>query len=206
MAVPLAEAVGANAQTLRRAADVKLEQFALIAKFYGLPWTSGRVGDFENGRVSPTLPTLYAVAAALGHAIGRPVSLAELFSGDGTVEINGSLNVDLSELRKALCGEAVSPPRPKLNGKFTGIVTPTGISPTLHVRVLRDFLEADARICKSLGVEPEIGAAAMAKLWKRTFVAERDQRAGPDANAQRRGQVSRQLKAQLKEALNNGND
>jgi hypothetical protein len=46
----------------------------------------------------------------------------------------------------------------------------------------------------------------MAKRWKRTFVAERDRRAGPDANAQRRGQVSRQLKAELKEALPNGNN
>jgi transcriptional regulator with XRE-family HTH domain len=208
VAVPLAKAVGANAQRLRRAADVTLEQFALVAKFYGLPWTSGRVGDFENGRVSPNFPTLYAVTAALGHATGRPVSLAELFGGDGPVEMNDSLTVDLSELRAALSGEAVSATRPKLKGKLTGVVTPNwaGISPTLHVRVLNDFLEADARICKSIGVEPDIGAAAMAKLWKRTFVAERDRRAGPDANAQRRGQVSRQLKAELKEALPNGNN
>ena len=48
--------------------------------------------------------------------------------------------------------------------------------------------------------------AAMAKLWKRTFVAERDRRAGPDANAQRKGQISRQLKAQLEKALSDGND
>lgn len=37
----------------------------------------------------------------------------------------------------------------------------------------------------------------MAKLWGRTFNAERDDRAGPDPNAQRRGQISRKLKAEL---------
>jgi hypothetical protein len=48
-----------------------------------LPWTSGRVGDFEAGRTAPSLPTLIAAAAALGDAIGRPVSLAELVAGNG---------------------------------------------------------------------------------------------------------------------------
>jgi hypothetical protein len=46
----------------------------------------------------------------------------------------------------------------------------------------------------------------MAALWRRTFTAERDNRAGPDANAQRRGQISRQLKADLQEVINDGND
>jgi hypothetical protein len=41
----------------------------------------------------------------------------------------------------------------------------------------------------------------MAELWGRTFVAERDRRAGPDVNAQRRGRISRQLKAELQKAL-----
>ena len=56
-------------------------------------------------------------------------------------------------------------------------------------------------MCKNIGVETDIGAAAMAKLWGRTFVAERDRRAGPDANSQKRGQISRQLKAELQKVL-----
>jgi hypothetical protein len=57
-----------------------------------------------------------------------------------------------------------------------------------------------------LGVDQVLGAAAMAALWRRTFTAERDNRAGPDANAQRRGQISHQLKADLQEVINDGND
>lgn len=157
--------------------------------------------------MSPSFPTLYAVAAALGRATGRPASLIELFAGDGPVEINGSLIVDLSELRAALSGEVISV-RAKPKVKLAGVVTPNwaDISPKLHLHVLNDFREADGRICKAVGVNPDIGAAAMAKRWGKTFVAERDRRAGREANAQRKGQISRQLKAELKEVLADVND
>jgi hypothetical protein len=80
------------------------------------------------------------------------------------------------------------------------------VTPDLRREVLRDFNESDARMCKNIGVDQVLGAAAMAALWRRTFTAERDNRAGPDANAQRRGQISRQLKADLQEVINDCND
>lgn len=117
------------------------------------------------------------------------------------------LIVDLSELRSALSGEAVSARATKPKGvKLSAVVTPNwaGISPTLHLRVFRDLREADLRLCKSIGVERDIGAAAMAKLWGRTFTAQRDRLAGPAANAQRKGQISRHLKAELEKAIRDG--
>jgi hypothetical protein len=134
-------------------------------------------------------------------------ALVELFAGDGAVKMNDGLVVDLSELRAALSGGAVSV-RAKPKVKLTALVTPTwaGISPALHLRVLNGFRETDARICKNIGVEPDIGAAAMAKLWSRTFTAERDRRGGPGANAQHKGQISRQLKTALEKALSDGDD
>ena len=57
-------------------------------------------------------------------------------------------------------------------------------------------------MCKNIGVERSVGVAAMASLWLRTFSAERDHRAGADANAQTRGQISRLLKAELQELIN----
>ena len=50
---------------------------------------------------------------------------------------------------------------------------------------------------KSLGVQSKVNA---------TFSNERDRRAGPDANRQKRGQVTRQLKAELQKAITDGND
>ena len=90
----MAEVIGRRREALRLDAKVTLEQMARVAQRYGLPWTSGRVGDFEAGRTAPSLPTLVAVTAALGEAIGRPVSLAELVTGEGQVHINNNLSLD----------------------------------------------------------------------------------------------------------------
>ena len=76
-----------NAQTLRRDADVSLENLALAMQRYGLSWSTGRVGDFKRaGRAN--LATMLTVAAALGDVIGRPVTVAELFAGKGPVAID----------------------------------------------------------------------------------------------------------------------
>ena len=148
MAPSIAEAAGRNARALRLGAGVKLDDFALAAKSYGLPWTSGRVGDFESGRASPSLPTLYAVAAALGQVIGRPVSLVELFAGEGSVQINEKLSVKLSVLRDALSGDRVTTKPGTINVTATAefVLTPgwAGITPSLHLRVLNGFRESDS--------------------------------------------------------------
>jgi hypothetical protein len=168
------------------------------------------------------LPTLIAAAAALGDVIGRPVSLAELFTGEGQVQINEKLSLDTSALRAALLGKTVTAEREPLTDGALALAQITHariaedaktahgpkrlrtVKPDLRRDVLRDFTESDARMCKNIGVNLELGAAAMATLWGRTFTAERNHRAGPGANAQKRGQISRQLKAELQGVVNDG--
>jgi transcriptional regulator with XRE-family HTH domain len=219
VAVSVSEVIGAEARALRLDAGVTLEQMARAAARYGLPWTSGRVGDFEAGRTAPSLPTLVAATLALGDAIGRPVSLAELVAGKGQVQINKKLSLARKDLQAMLSGKSVGSllPTPQEMDSIARGVMNTHISTAhwpkrlraitrdLRWDVLRDFSESDERMCKNIGVDAFVGAAAMAALWRRTFTAERDHRAGPDANAQRRGQISRQLKADLQEVIN-GND
>jgi transcriptional regulator with XRE-family HTH domain len=221
VAVSVAKVIGEGARALRLDAGVTLEQMARSAQRYGLPWTSGRVGDFESGRTAPSLPTLVAAAAALGEAIGRPVSLAELVTGEGQVHINDKLSLDTSALRVALSGGSVNAqiirhiPAQEMYEMGQLLTSQTrfhwpnrlrAVNPDLRQEVLRDFNESDARMCKNIGVDQVLGAAAMAALWRRTFTAERDHRAGPGAKAQRRGQISRQLKADLQEVIDDGND
>ncbi|AGB26290.1 hypothetical protein Mycsm_06131 [Mycobacterium sp. JS623] len=217
----VAEVIGESAKVLRLDAKVTLEQLARVAQRYGLPWTSGRVGDFEAGRTAPSLPTLIAAAAALGDAIGRPVSLAELVAGNGRVQINDKLSLDKSALHAALSGGSLGAELVAASDETSFLqenlaTMPMEISTVhwpkrlraitqgLRSAVLRDFSESDARMCKNIGVSEVLGATAMAALWRRTFTAERDHRAGPDANAQRRGQISRQLKADLQQVINDG--
>jgi transcriptional regulator with XRE-family HTH domain len=104
VAVSVAKVIGEGARALRLDADVTLEQMARAAQRYGLPWTSGRVGDFEAGRTAPSLPTLIAATAALGHVIGRPVSLAELVTGRAKSH-QRQAQPSTSALQAALSGE-----------------------------------------------------------------------------------------------------
>jgi len=213
MVMSVAEVAGAEAKKLRLVAHKSLEDVAKAAQSYGLPWSTGRVGDFEAGRAGPSLPTLFAAAAALGDVIGRRLELADLFAGSGDVAITDTAMVKRSALRAMLSGQPVKmSPRADLvtitikrpASQFPQ--WPKGLrgwhEPDLHARVLGELRETDLRMCKRIGVEPFAGAAAMAKLWGRSFVAERDHRAGPGANAQRRGQISRQLQAELQELIN----
>src|SRR5271156_2866079 len=100
----VAQVIGGNARRMRLDAGVTLEQFAQSARLYGLPWTTGRVGDLEAGRVAASVATLYGVALVLQHVTGQPVTLAELFAGDGDVALNDELTVDVSALADAMTG------------------------------------------------------------------------------------------------------
>jgi transcriptional regulator with XRE-family HTH domain len=198
----VAKVVGANARALRVAAKVTAERFAAAAGSVGLPWTTGRVGDFEHGRIPADLSTIYAAAVALGDVIGRPVTLPELLVTDEPVTINDTLTIAPT----ALLGEIV-PVAGQLSGKgeLSGVVAPAVPGPFRGKGELSGrrapVLETDYRMCRNIKVDRETGVAAMAALWGHPFSAERDHRAGPDANQQRRGIVARQLKAELKEAL-----
>ncbi|MGA8543972.1 MAG: hypothetical protein WB785_01775 [Mycobacterium sp.] len=62
------------------------------------------------------------------------------------------------------------------------------------------------RLAARLGIGRDDLAALSLRLWRKPFSQERDRIAGPDANKQKRGQVSRALRAELEKALANGHD
>lgn len=63
------------------------------------------------------------------------------------------------------------------------------------------------RIAQRLKISRDRLAATSFRLWEgRTFSEERDRRAGPDANPQKRGRVTREVRADLEKALANGDD
>jgi hypothetical protein len=195
----MAAVAGRNAQALRRDAGATLEDLAAAAQCYGLRWSTGSVGSFESGRtVGVNLENLLIVAAALGDVIGRPVTLAELFTGEGDVALTEGLILPLAKLRAALTGETIAIAEEPIMVRIAGADFPAVGVVRYQLPPLR---ETDLRVCKSLGVDPETGARAMFELWRETFVARRDRLAGSGANAQKRGRVSRTLKAQLRGAL-----
>jgi len=63
------------------------------------------------------------------------------------------------------------------------------------------------RIAQQLKISRDRLAAVSFRAWEgRTFSEERDRRAGPDANPQKRGRVTREVRADLEKELANGDD
>src|SRR5690606_23430305 len=209
-----------NARIHRLRHGTKLDDVARSARNYGLRWSTGRVGDLESGRMPTTLPTLLAVAQALGDATGEPISLSDLTQFDGWVEVNATFIVRGDAIASALSGQPMKLRARDIRG-VTEQVRKTANQaferwaednamlgrfgedlPILEVqRVMHEAGVAEQRITKELEVSANVLAVLSLKLWGSSFSAERDRRAGIDANAQRRGQVTRQMKQELRRAL-----
>lgn len=219
-AADLAAVVGENARRIRTEAGATLDDVAVAARGHGLRgWGGGRVSDLEHGRVSPTVPTLVALALALGDIRREPLTLAELVEHQGAVEINGSLAVRGAVLVRFLGGQPVRltkrdvPALAEIKAaeiaasmrRFTAELPPSlrGVSLATAVAVQNRSGEAEQRIAKALGVSLLTVAAASAHLYRgATASEERDRRAGGDATAQKRGRIARDIRTELKAALN----
>jgi hypothetical protein len=66
-------------------------------------------------------------------------------------------------------------------------------------QVARDYGKPESLLARDVGLDSLI--AAMAAVWQKSSNAKRDDLAGPDANAQKKGRVARELKAELKAVL-----
>lgn len=216
----LSRLIGLNAKGFRLSAGVTLDEFALSARRVGLPWTESRVADFESGRASPSVPTLIAVCLALSEAGCHDVTVAALLSTTESVDINDSLTVSGTELAGWFSGKSIERfPEASLQIR-RDLTIPVKKEGTVRaVRVKREATmrelstaaailavsgSAEERVRKRLGLSKRGLAELCAVTWGRSFAAERDARAGEGANAQLRGSIARQLRAELQEAIDRG--
>ena len=215
----LAEVIGSNAKQSRLDAGLTLDQVSVAAQERGLKWNESRVADFEAGRVAPNLLTLVAVCLALAD-LGCPnATFPELISAPGEIALNDSQRITSDALRRVIAGRSANvpkppPPDPKEWG-FAGITDPTEQRIARRYRDFDDSVgarhrvilasdSAERRAAKSLGITHALLVVLSAALWQRTISQERDRRADPEANPQKRGQISRQLMSELREAMEAG--
>lgn len=210
-AVELATVVGRNAKSLRHLSTA--DDVARATRRYGLNWGTGRISDLEHGRVSPTLPTLVILALALSDVCGRNVTVAELVDSDQSISLTKDFDVTSDELKAILYGDeeayrrlvnqAVG--RAGAGAKAEIAAWPARLQQGVSVgelqQVYADYGEAEQLLERELGVDRGRLAAEMAALWGKAFHVKRDELAGSDANAQKKGRVSRALKAELKAVL-----
>ncbi len=161
----------------------------------GLKWGRGRISDLEAGSVSPTLPTLLILCAAFGDLLGRPIRLHDLLAGNGRVIVAHSdanvVHAPLADVRDALTGEPVCLPKARVSAvtlarrNFLAKLDASGTRPdvdkTRLYRIWRQCGEAEERTARALGVELDRLLELMADRWSRSLSAERDRRAGPNA-------------------------
>lgn len=217
-AVPLSTVIGRNARRLR--GDITADAVAKSARYFGLNWGTGRISDLEHGRVSPTLPTLVALAMALESATfpgGGRVTIADLLASDEPISLTTAFALTSEELTHFLAGEEFA--QVWIHGKsvrLDEIPSPVEVLKNMRddwpkrlhdvpkgatLRLSGEFGEPEQRLGRDLGLDDWRLAAEMLFLWQRTYSAERDERAGPGANAQKKGRVARELKAELKAVL-----
>ncbi len=212
--VDLATVIGSNARRLRKNAEVTLDEVSLAARRYGLSWSESRVADFEAGRVAPDLRTLVPFCLALVDAGCVGATWDKLLISLPPIRINDSLLMWDDTLKKLLSGRIVKVKR--LHDAESGgdddpnLLTPDEWlivqrfqtdDPFAAIRVHRSAGATEERVAKSLGIPGMLVAAATASLWGSTFSQERDRRAGKGANAQKRGQITRQMRAELQAAI-----
>jgi transcriptional regulator with XRE-family HTH domain len=195
----LAKVIGKNARQLRTDVGLTLDQVSIAAQMRGLNWSESRVADFESGRVAPNLATLIAFCFALADAGCAEATFPELLRSETPIQINDSLLLSNKQVVNLLSrlppwGPGLLPPPEAI--KAFDATTASGAT--------------EERTRKALGISRmELADWAAAQGWKRTFSQERDHRAGEGANAQKRGQVTRQMRKELQaaiEAANHGDD
>jgi transcriptional regulator with XRE-family HTH domain len=192
----LASVIGKNARQLRTTAGLTLDQVSIAARRHGLNWSESRVADFEAGRVAPNLATLIAVCVALADAGCAEATLPELLCSESPIQINDSLLLLKQQVVNLLSGIPLDmEPHEWVLAQQLHLQMPT------NVAVIKASGATEERTWKALGVSPTELADWSTALWNRTFSQERDQRAGEGANAQKRGQVSRQMRKELQAAI-----
>ncbi|MDS1115306.1 helix-turn-helix transcriptional regulator [Gordonia westfalica] len=200
---PIAAIVGDNVHRLRSQAGLTGDALARELREFARTWSTARVTDLEKGRVSPTAPTLFMLSQALSGLTGRPVPVAELLNDSGFAEV-GDIAIRATRFAAAFEGQTAELVLDDVADwdladfghiEYKGPATVRGGDLR---RVFRASGETEKKVARELKLTMLDLAGYSAQLWGCTFSDRRDQLAGADANPQKRGRVSRQLKAELK--------
>lgn len=213
----IAEVVGINSRELRLEHGLTLADVSYFAGQFGLKWSPGKVGDLESGRVRPSLSTLYVLAGVFSVLLDRPVPLRRFLQTRGVVEVNAVVAVEGEEFARGFEGEplqwdtlthltASQAGRRDEVEEVNALVAalPGYLKPGSWPAIwdgLSQYGETERRVAKTLGVDRVRLVAECHHLWGRTYAHERDRRAGPAANAQAKGRVSRDLKDELLQSV-----
>jgi hypothetical protein len=196
-----------------------------------LPFSLYKKGDFPES-TSSAKAERSGIWAVVQDAQGRDggnqvVTLADLLAGHGLVELTDTLDTVPTGWVADVCRGRAStwPPADEYwRDAWPAQEVEPGVLERRAARTAAAVKHAAAQMAEvgrldvaersgltehRLAQRLKISRAQLAdvsfRLWRSTFSEERDRRAGPDANQQKRGQVSRALQAELEKVLGDGN-
>lgn len=188
--VNFGQVVGENVQRIRAELGMSQSVLARLLSVNGDRWTKGNVAALERGaRKQVTDAELAQLAATFN------VKLAELYQGEGDLRIGENALISREDWRSALAGE--EPPTVAVLGADAVAGPMASMS--------GDFLAVE--IADRLGTSINDVAKTARRLYGRSVTAEQARRVGPvddptsQSTAVRRGNVTRQLTAEIRQEL-----
>jgi transcriptional regulator with XRE-family HTH domain len=199
--------LGRNTRAIRQMYGLTLEDVAKVARAsLGKSWTGNYLADIESGRGGSTVEHVVTVAMALSEAAGEPVTVQELISGPGLLEITPWIHVKPERLADILAGgDARLQPGDRSNsmeGAAREFARIFGGVDGVEIDAASWTL-ADERARKKIGIDKDQFIKESIKLWGNLLSVETENRAGENANAQKKGIVTRKLINELQESLQN---
>jgi hypothetical protein len=209
----LGEVVGANVRRLR--GDLPMRALTESVRALGGRWSTGTLGDLESGRRRITVEDLVIAAAALSAVRGERITTADLLKSDDDIELTPrGPSLSAHQILELLGGTTAFDDLPATakqsrdlgRALTTGLGDITAVCETLAINPgkLRKLVgrygappEEVARIAKTMNMPAPVLHYGAALHYGRSLLDERDSRAGIDANAQRRGRATRELKAEI---------
>lgn len=186
-----------------------MADLAAIASQYGEVWDAGSIGKIESGKYKATIQLLGILSMSLSELTRTDIRINELLKSGRAVNINELVVALPDELldfladRTRFTGRKLVSPSTNFEAaleiEFRDHPEPIEIEPA--ARVYQALTPGDRRIAREMSLSVEALAVWCQLLWRRTFTAERDSRAGATASAQKRGRVSRELKQELREFI-----
>ena len=204
----LPEVVGANVRRLREERNWTQGELARRCFHFNLPWRRPTISLVEGGARELGMGELIVLAMVLN------VTLADLFAGEGMVQLVQGLSGRLPEIR-TMFGQSAGDAHTEIKGLSEAIdhfldvdygdylkrLSRAKYADTV-ARVVADARqEAEQKAAARLGVTADIVSACAHALWGRSLTEERDARVGPGTSPQARGHVTRQLIADIQSHL-----
>lgn len=224
MPVTVAQVVGANLARIRESSGFTLDDVALHARRYRLRWNTARMSRIERGEGSIGLETVLMLSVILADLTGKLVSVSDLLESGESVALAPRATLRPGVAQTLTCGsgdvaadglieeeEAIFADQMQNWDEIKdalGRLISRKAEPALFLSALMEMTLSDDRNARKLGLTSAEFSAWSVRLWGHLMSKETEKRAPEGATAQKKGRITRELMAEMREAVerDNGHD